>query len=184
MLGYFADERYLQFALVFAKKPGDQKISGHELASPFILNYYQGENEKCFLFSYTVEDLKQMKLAAGFSLESQKSVFFLTKDGLQVLSRTKYEQMQPTLEPHPYDPALCRPKPKYAIRAKYYLENFPEEKFPKPVIQSIRQSFQETLARCKSRPKNQWCEETENSLRSYCQSKPGSELCRQTDSRQ
>ena len=183
--GYFArsNDDYLTFA-------GEQgtRYAGYgrlELAfgQSLIVNYFQDINDQCFLFSYTAEDLKQMKLAAGFSLGSDKAVFFLTKDGLQVISTAKYKQTRPTLKPHPYDPALCRPKPKYAIRAEYYLEDFPEKNFPKPVLQSMRQSLLETLAssRCKPDPaESQYCEETRSSLENYCNSHPGSELCRQT----
>jgi len=122
-LGYFKSDG--MWHLLFLDQVVDRFAGVHDLSggfyiTPLIMDFYQDKNKQCYLFSYTLEELKQMKLAAGFSLKNSSTIFLLTKEGLQVISKTKYKQLIPTLKPHPYDPTLCRPKPEHVKNAKYY----------------------------------------------------------------
>jgi len=77
------------------------------------LDFYQDKKWECYLFSYTNEELRQLQVDAGYPLGSKDIVFVLMENGLQVMSNEDFNQKRQTFSPHPFNPALCRPKPEY-----------------------------------------------------------------------
>ena len=73
---------------------------------------FQGPEAKCFLYSYTREELIELANKAGFSIEKQNAIFLLERTGIRVVSADEYtKKLEPTFKPHRYDPSLCKSKP-------------------------------------------------------------------------
>ena len=81
---------------------------------------FQDDDRKCLLYSYTKEDMLALKNKAGFSMTDYGAVFLLEKTGIRVVSREKYEKLKPTLQPHRYDQALCKPEPDWSKYSDTY----------------------------------------------------------------
>lgn len=80
-------------------------------ASP-ILNLVVRANDNCILYSYSREQLQQLKTQAGFDKESDDAVFMIGKDRITVVSKAEYERLKPTFAPSPYDASLCQSESK------------------------------------------------------------------------
>ena len=77
---------------------------------------FQGSGTKCFLYSYTKEELLELKNKAGFSRDAAGAVFLLERTGIRVVSSEEYNKLKPTLKPYRYDPSLCKPKPDLVVK--------------------------------------------------------------------
>jgi len=77
---------------------------------------FQDINRKCLLYSYTKEELIELRKDAVFSITDNYpgEVFLLEKTGIRVVLPEEYEKLKPTLKPHRYDPSLCKPEPNWS----------------------------------------------------------------------
>ena len=88
-------------------------------APPLKIWVFQDKARKCLLYSYTKEELMELKKEAGIPI-NYTAAFLLEKTGIRVISEKEYRKLKPTLKPHRYDPALCKPQADLAEYAAYY----------------------------------------------------------------
>jgi len=88
---------------------------------PLKIWVFQDIKRKCLLYAYTREELIELKKEAGFSIEDRDPVFLLERTGIRVVSHKEYMKLKPTLEPHRYDPSLCKPKPAWPRLKTIYM---------------------------------------------------------------
>lgn len=74
-------------------------------------NFYQDQEQNCYLFSMTNKELFDMEEKFSKSHKGQTPIFLIEKDGIRVIAMDEYEQIKSKLKPHPYDSSLCKPKP-------------------------------------------------------------------------
>lgn len=79
--------------------------------------FYQDAAHECYLFSIASKDMRDLT-NAFYDLDIKQNGFKLVlatllveKDHIRVVSRKEYNNLKPTLQPHPFDPSLCKPKP-------------------------------------------------------------------------
>ena len=89
-------------------------IPGNMGMAPLKIWVFHDIKRKCLLYSYTREELIELKKEAGFSIKDRGAVFLLERTGIRVVSEEEYKKLKPTLKPHRPDPALCKPEPDWA----------------------------------------------------------------------
>lgn len=77
----------------------------------YTINFYQDQEQNCYLFSMTNKELFDMEKKFSKSHKGQTPIFLIEKDGIRVIAMDEYEQIKSKLKPHPYDSSLCKPKP-------------------------------------------------------------------------
>lgn len=87
---------------------GDKDGKGFIYSPTDRLNFYQDKDKLCYLYSYSKEDLLELKTNAGFSPSSRNATFITDKNKLTVVKKNQHKS---NFQSHPYDSSLCKPMP-------------------------------------------------------------------------
>lgn len=73
--------------------------------------FYQDKEKTCYLFPVTNTELLDMLRLFRQSHKKETPIFLIEKDGIKAVTLDEYMQIKPTLRPHMFDKALCKPIP-------------------------------------------------------------------------
>ena len=86
------------------------------------MHFYQDAELKCYLFSVSDGELFDLEYEKyKFPKFRRNDVLLIERDGVRrATTKEEYERIEPTLNPHPYDSSLCKPKPVQETMDKRY----------------------------------------------------------------